>query len=160
MDRDRGIGKGGQVPWHLSADLRRFKRLTLGNPVIMGRKTFASIGRALPGRTNIVITRQRSFQAPDCLVVSSLDRALDLAEQGGACEAFVIGGGEIYAQALPRAGRLYLTRVDTQAGCDVFFPPFDLSEWLEIERSQTPADDKNQYLATFSVLERKSPEEV
>ena len=142
------------MPWHLSADLRRFKRLTLGNPVIMGRKTFASIGRALPGRTNIVITRQRSFQAPDCLVVSSLDRALDLAEQGGACEAFVIGGGEIYAQALPRAGRLYITRVDTVAGCDVFFPSFDPAEWLEVESSETPADEKNQYSSTFVVFER------
>jgi dihydrofolate reductase len=155
MDQEWGIGKGGQVPWHLGADLQRFKRLTLGHPVIMGRKTFASIGRALPGRTNIVITRQRSLEAPDCQVVSSLDRALKLAEQGGACEAFVIGGGEIYAQALPRAGRLYLTRLDTLAGCDVFFPAFDSAEWQEIERSENPADEKNQYASTFCVLERK-----
>jgi dihydrofolate reductase len=154
MDQEGGIGRGGQVPWHLRADLQRFKRLTLGHPVIMGRKTFASIGRALPGRTNIVITRQRSFQAADCQVASSFDRALELAVQTGADEAIVIGGGEIYAQALPKASRLYLTVVDTRADCDVFFPLFDLAEWLEIERIETPTDEKNQYASTFCILER------
>jgi dihydrofolate reductase len=155
MDREGGIGKAGRLPWHLSADMMRFKQLTMGHAILMGRKTYQSIGRALPGRTNIIITRQPNFEAEGCQVVSSLEDALSLASQAGESEVFVTGGGEIFAQALSLADRLYLTQVDTQAGCDVFFPAFDLAEWVEIEHSEIPADERNQFSSTFCELERK-----
>jgi len=154
MDEAGGIGKMGKLPWHLSADLKRFKNLTWGHHLIMGRKTYESIGRVLPGRTNVVITRSVTFQAEGCLVAGSLAAALKMAEERGEQEAFVIGGGQIFAQALPTAQRLHLTRVHARLDCDVFFPPLDEMEWVELERSQHPADDKNEYPATYFLMER------
>ena len=124
MDRNRAIGARGRVPWHLSADLKRFKKLTMGHPIVMGRKTYESIGKPLPGRTNIVITRQTGYDAPGCTVVHRLEDALDRVEG----DVFVIGGGEIYEQALPLAGKAYVTEVDTEAeDADAFFPELDKS---------------------------------
>jgi dihydrofolate reductase len=159
MDEERGIGKDGRVPWHLSADLRRFKSLTMGHHLIVGRKTWESIGRPLPGRVMVIISRNPHYQpgnCPDCLVVSSLSAALDFARQAGDDEAFIGGGGEIYAQALPLADRIYLTTVHTRAGCDVFFPEFDPQAWVEVAREEQGVDEENPYAFTYQQLERQN----
>jgi dihydrofolate reductase len=154
LDEQGGIGKDGRLPWRLRADLRRFKQVTMGHAVIMGRKTQQSIGRALPGRTNIVITRRASFHALDFLVARSLEQALGIAREHEETEAFVIGGGEIYALALPHAERLYLTRLHATVDCDTFFPEVDWSQWRQVQSSQHPADEDNQVPSTFQVWER------
>ena len=155
MDEEGGIGKGGKLPWRLSSDWRLFKRITMGHALIMGRKTFESIGRPLPGRRMVVLTRNPDYLAPDCQVLHSLEDALEYATALGEDQAFIIGGGEIFAQALPLARRIYLTRVHTRAGCDVFFPPFDLADWVEVERQEFPADDRNQYAFSWTILDRR-----
>jgi dihydrofolate reductase len=162
MDQAGGIGKAGgipgqlpgQLPWHLSADLKNFKALTMGHHLIVGRKTYESIGKALPGRTTIIVTRNRSFTAAGCLVAYTLEAALALAERAGESEVFIGGGGEIFAQALPLAQRVYLTRLQARVQCDVFFPPVDWREWQEGEQAFHPADDRNDYAFTFSMLKR------
>lgn len=146
------IGRGGELPWHLSDDLKRFKQLTLGKPIVMGRKTFESIGRALPGRQNIVLTRQSEFVADECDVVSSIDATI--AASGDAGEIVVIGGSEIYKLFLPLAERIYMTRVQIDVDGDVRFPELDDELWQETERENHDADDLNEYEFTTSVLER------
>lgn len=142
LSRERVIGKDGALPWRLSADLKRFKALTLGHPVIMGRKTFESIGRPLPGRTNVVVTRNRSFAAAGCVVAHSVADAIERARQSpGADEAFVIGGEEVFREALPLAQRMFLTEVDGAYAGDAFFPEFDRGEWRERGREPHPAGD-------------------
>lgn len=159
MSRNRVIGRNNALPWHLSEDLRYFKRVTMGKPIIMGRKTWESIGRPLPGRTNIVITRDQNFQAAGVRVVHSLDDALRLAEHisviEGAEEAVVIGGAEIYALALPKAERLYLTQVHADVEGDAWFPEFDQSLWQELAREDFAAEEPNPYPYSFIVLERQ-----
>ena len=145
------IGRGGELPWHLSDDLKRFKQLTLGKPIVMGRKTFESIGRALPGRQNIVLTRQSEFAADECDVVSSIDAAI--AASGDAGEIVVIGGSEIYKLFLPLAERIYMTRVHIDVDGEVRFPELDDELWQESERENHDADDLNEYEFTTSVLE-------
>jgi len=132
LARNRVIGAGDRLPWHLPEDLRRFKRLTMGAPVIMGRKTHDSIGRPLPGRRNIVVTRQADARWDGCEVARSLDDAIALAAD--APEVFVIGGGELYRLALSRADRLYLTLIDADYEGDAFFPEFDPADWRETAR--------------------------
>jgi dihydrofolate reductase len=154
LDEDGGIGKKGGLPWRLSADLKNFKSLTMGHYLILGRKTYESIGRSLPGRRMVVVTRKKDFTAPGCLVAHSLADALSLAEKSGEDEVFIGGGGEIFTQALPLAERIYLTRVHTRASCDVFFPELDGEEWQEIERKEHPADEKNECAFTFYRLDR------
>ena len=156
MDEEGGIGKKGQVPWHLRTDLQRFKQITLGHHLIMGRKTYESIGKPLSGRTNIIISRNKQFEATGCLVVHSFLEALDLAAQSGENEVFVIGGGDIFAQALPAADRLYLTCVQTRAGCDVFFTGFNWNEWVEVKKTEHPVGDRDSFASTFYLLERSS----
>ncbi len=146
------IGRGDELPWHLSDDLKRFKQLTLGKPIVMGRKTFESIGRALPGRQNIVLTRQSELAADDCDVVSSIDAAI--AAAGDAGEIVVIGGSEIYKLFLPLAERVYMTRVHIDVDGDARFPELDDEQWQETERENHDADDLNEYEFTTSVLER------
>lgn len=124
---NQAIGFDNHLLWHISEDLKRFKSLTLGHHVIMGRKTFASVGKPLPGRVNIVISRQEGYRAEGCIVAKSLEEAIDLAKQDS--EIFIIGGGEIYKQALPMASRVYLTRVHASYPGDVFFPELNHSEW-------------------------------
>lgn len=150
---DDGIGKDGRMPWHLPADLKHFKHLTLGKPVIMGRKTLESIGRPLPERRNLVITRDRVFGPPGVETCRSLEEALERAE--GSREVMVIGGGEIYRLALDRADRVYLTRVHVQTDADTFFPKLDANEWQEIARDEYKADEKNPVDYTFLILERR-----
>jgi dihydrofolate reductase len=132
LARNRVVGAGNRLPWHLPEDLKRFKRLTMGAPVIMGRKTHVSIGRPLPGRRNIVVTRQPDATWPGCEVVHSLDDAI--ASAGDAPEVFVIGGAELYAAAFPRADRLHLTLIDADYDGDTFFPAFDPADWRETAR--------------------------
>jgi len=136
--RNGVIGNDNQLPWHLPEDLKYFKKITMGKPIVMGRKTYESIGRPLPGRTNIVITRNTSWQADGVVVVHDLDEAITVA--GQACidsdvnEAMVIGGSEIYRQALEKADRLYVTEVEIDIEGDAHFPDIDLAEWSEIDR--------------------------
>jgi dihydrofolate reductase len=132
MDRNRVIGAGGRLPWHIPEDLKRFRRLTLGHHIVMGRKTWASIRRSLPGRTNIVVTRDRSFAAEGAIVAHSLEAALAVA--AGDEEVFVIGGGELYAQALPLADRLYITEVHGEFVGDTWFPEPPAGAWHEVSR--------------------------
>jgi dihydrofolate reductase len=145
------IGVAGNLPWHLSDDLKRFRALTMGKPIVMGRKTFESIGRALPGRQNIVISTQTDFAADGCDVVSSPEAAIVAAAD--AAEVMIIGGGEIYRLFLPLAKRIYLTRVKVELEGDTVFPPLDESDWLETAREEHSADESNDYdfaILTFS----------
>jgi dihydrofolate reductase len=155
MDRKRGIGSDNQLPWRLSADLKRFRELTMGHHIIVGRKTFASIGKPLPGRQIIVVTRDRSFQADGCFISHSLEEAIRLASARGESEVFVCGGAEIYNQSIALADWLYLTFVDSEVVADTFFPKFDEQEWQERESVFHPADEKNQFPFTFKLMVRK-----
>lgn len=152
MADDGVIGQGNALPWRLPEDLKRFKAMTLGKPVVMGRKTFDSIGKALPGRTNIVITRQRELQLPGCSVVASLDEAVRAA--GAVPEIMVIGGAEIYAQALPLAQRLLLTQVHARVPGDARFPAITPAQWRQLSREDYPADDRHAFAYSFITLER------
>jgi dihydrofolate reductase len=149
------IGRENRLPWRLSADLQRFKRLTMGKPVVMGRKTWESIGKPLPGRSNIVVTRDAGFGAEGCIVVHGIEQALDAA--GDCDEVMVMGGANLYRQMLPRADRLYLTQVRADVEGDTRFPPFDADEWVEVHRESHRADEKNQYDYDFIVLDRRRP---
>ncbi|HLI18185.1 MAG TPA: dihydrofolate reductase [Rhodanobacteraceae bacterium] len=153
LDRHHAIGRGGEMPWHLTDDLKRFKALTLGKPVLMGRKTALAIGRALPGRQNLVLTHADTAPFDGQTVVHSLDEAVAHAN-GGAL--MVIGGGEVYALALPRADRMYLTEVDTiTRDAGTFFPGFDPREWREIAREHHPIDAKHALAFDFVDYERR-----
>lgn len=152
MDRNRLIGSHNRLPWHLPADLQHFKQVTLGKPVIMGRKTFESIGRPLPGRENIIVTRNQDFKAEGCRVAYSIDEALEQASQHE--EAMVIGGAEFYRQLLPQADRLYLTLIEDEFEGDAWFPEWDASQWRELSNEPHEPDEKNPYHYRFRVLER------
>jgi dihydrofolate reductase len=152
MADNNAIGLNHTLPWHLPADLKHFKQITTGKPVLMGRKTFDAIGRPLPERTNIVVTRDTTYEAPGCVATHSIEEALIVA--GDAEEVMVIGGAEFYRQLLPRADRIYLTRVHGVVDGDVFFPEIDDTEWQEVERIDHTADEKNAYDYSFIRLER------
>lgn len=151
------IGVGGALPWHLPDDLAYFKEKTTGHPVIMGRKTFESIGRALLGRLNIIITKNPAFVAEDPAVriVHSLEEALEAAQAVQPSEAFVIGGGEIYKEAISKADRIYLTLVHTEIDGDTFFPDISSLFWREVSRAKHPADARHPYAFDFVVLEKR-----
>ncbi len=146
------IGTQGELPWRLSGDLKRFKAVTMGKPVVMGRLTYESIGRALPGRQNIVITRQIDFEADGCDVVQSIDAAIVVA--GDAVEIMVIGGSQIYQAFLPRADRIYLTRVQAEVEGDAFLPDLGMDEWCELSRERHVADESNDFDVVLTILER------
>lgn len=153
MTRLGVIGKDGQLPWRLSADLRRFKTLTMGHALIMGRKTYVSLGQPLPGRTSVVITRQASLDLPaEVFVVHSLAEALQ--HIGNDDSPYVIGGGEIFALALPMADRLHATWVEAPIEGDTYFPPWNPDEWRLVAEEQHSADAKNQYDYTFATYNR------
>ncbi len=154
IDLDGGIGKDNKIPWHLSADLKMFKRLTMGHHVLMGRRTYDSINKPLPGRINMVLTRDQDWSTPGVIVFASMNGAVKFAETQGESELFVIGGGNIFSQMLNIARRIYLTRVLTNAGCSVFFPKIDPSNWMEIKVGHHPADEKNEHPFIFYILER------
>ena len=157
MDNNRVIGANNVLPWHLPVDLKHFKTITLGKPILMGRKTYESIGRPLPGRDNIVLTRQADFGANGCTVACSMEQAVSHAAKLGAKELMVIGGGQLYEAMLPSADRLYLTLVDTSVAGDAFFPEIDGNEWAESDRQEHAADEKNAYNVTFLTLDRIAP---
>jgi dihydrofolate reductase len=150
LDRCHAIGKGNDLPWRLPDDLKRFKALTLGKPVVMGRKTADSLGRALPGRLNLVLTRSGRVPFENMRAVASFEEACAMAEASGADELCVIGGAEIYALALPLAGCLHLTHVDTQVeDADAFFPAFDATQWRAVRREPHAADNKHALAFEF-----------
>jgi len=153
MDRNGVIGAGGRLPWRLPADLKRFKAITMGKPIVMGRKTHESIGRPLPGRENIVVTRDPDFRAPGCTVVHSVEAALDHCR--GAEEVMIMGGAELYRQLLPRADRIYLTHVQAEVPGDTRFPDWQRGEWKEVSREDHPADGQNEHPYGFVILDRK-----
>jgi len=151
---NRIIGKDNDMPWHLPADLAYFKKTTLGKPVIMGRKTYYSIGRPLPGRLNIVISRDTSLQIDGVEVVQSVEQALTLA--GDVEEIMVIGGGAIYQHCLPKADRLYITHIDASIDGDTQFPAYDLvDDWQAVSEDVFLPDEKNAYKLTFKVYQRR-----
>ena len=154
MAENRVIGRANRLPWRLPADLRRFKSVTMGKPVIMGRKTYESIGTPLPGRSNIVVTRDPDYRAPGCEVVHSLEQALEAG--AGHAEVMVIGGAELYRQALGRAERIYLTLVRAEVEGDALFPDIEPQQWRELERESHRADERNQYDYDFVTLQRVS----
>ena len=159
LDRARAIGKGNALPWHLPDDLKRFKALTLGKPLLMGRKTAESLGRALPGRRNLVLTRSGRAPFGGMDAVASLDAALAVIQGDGAGdrELMVIGGGDVFALALPRATRMHLTHVDTiVADADAFFPAYEASQWRVASSESHPADAKHAFAFEFIDYEKGS----
>lgn len=153
MDRVQAIGRGNALPWSLPDDLRQFKALTLGKPVLMGRRTAESLGRALPGRLNLVLTRRGRVPFEGMQAVDSVEAALAIAAGAGAEALMVIGGGELYAQSLPRAKCLHLTEIDTEIeGADTWFPVFERSDWRELSRTSHPADARHAYPFDFVTL--------
>jgi dihydrofolate reductase len=152
MARNRVIGRNNALPWRLSEDLKRFKATTLGKPILMGRKTFESIGKPLPGRRNIVLTRDPAWRADGVDVVRTVEEALQLTRESP--ELAVIGGAEIYRLTLPYADRVYLTRVEADVPGDTLFPELDVAQWSQAQAGTHPADERNQYPATFLVLDR------
>ena len=156
MDNNRLIGVDRGLPWRLPEDMKHFRRVTMGKTVLMGRVTYESIPprfRPLPGRTNIVLTRQEAYAAPDCILVNSLDEAL--AAAAGQPELMVIGGAKLYEQLLPQAGRLYLTLVDGEFSGDAYFPELDWSQWREVSRQAFERDERHDAAFTILLLERK-----
>lgn len=148
------IGRNNQLPWHLPRDLKRFKRLTMGHHLLIGRKTFEAIGRSLPGRTMVVLTRGDSPLPGNVRRVRSLEEAIEVARLAGDAEAFVAGGEQIYRLALPLVDRIYLTRVHQMVEGDAHFPPLDGGQWTEIEREHYPAEREGEMAVTFLVLDR------
>jgi dihydrofolate reductase len=152
MAENRVIGRQNQLPWQMPADLQHFKKVTMGKPIIMGRKTYQSIGRPLPGRCNIVITHDADFQAPGCVVANSIASALDASAYSD--EIFIIGGALLFEHLLPRIQRIYMTVIHHEIDGDAYFPQMDMSEWLERERSDHLADAQNAYEYSFITYDR------
>ena len=141
------IGRDGDLPWKISADLKRFKSLTMGHHLVMGRKTFESIGRLLPGRTTVIVTRNKAYKFDGALVAHSLEQALDLAAADES--PFLVGGAELYSVGLPQVNRLYLTRVHADVEGDTWLPSLDWSCWQLVEKESFPADEKNEFAFSF-----------
>ena len=154
MGKNNVIGNKNSLPWKLPADMKHFKELTLGKPVIMGRKTFESIGKPLPKRINIIITRDEDYKAEGCVVAHSLDEALKAA--GNAEEVMVIGGAQIYKEFLPKADKMHLTLIDADFEGDAYFPEYNIEEWEEVSYEEHERDKDNQYNYTFIVLKKKN----
>lgn len=155
MDNNQVIGNNNELPWHLPADLQYFKRVTMGHPIVMGRKTFESIGRPLPGRENIIITRNPAYTNENCTVIHSVDELLQYCQKNAEEEYFVIGGAELFQQLLPYADRLYVTKIHEQFVGDTFFPPIDLNDWKLNSREKGQKDDKNPYDYEFLMFTKQ-----
>jgi dihydrofolate reductase len=155
LDERHVIGRGNRLQWRLPADLRRFRCITMGKPLLIGRRTFESIGRPLPGRTNIIITSDLRYRAPGCVVCHSVEQALHAS--GAADEVIVIGGAQLYKQTLPCAQRLYLTIIHACFAGDIYFPAYNLEQWHTIERQDHEADAHNPYAYSFLILDRPAP---
>ncbi len=155
MARNRVIGLDNNIPWYLPADLKYFRKTTTGHSVIMGRNCYASIGKPLPQRTNIIVTRDPFFISTNCIVARSIPEALKEAHHNGETEAFIIGGGQIYEQTTDLWDRLYLTEVELDVHGDVYFPELDMSQWNLVSREDHDRDAKNEYDYSFKIFERK-----
>jgi dihydrofolate reductase len=153
MASNRAIGLNGQMPWHLSADLKRFKQITMGHPIIMGRLTFEAIGRPLPGRINIIVSRNPGYEIENCIVVDSVEAAISHGCQL-ADEVFIIGGATLYEATLPMADTLYITQINQDFEGDTFFPDIDLSDWTEVEREDVVGDTKVGFGYSFLKLQK------
>ena len=153
-DEKNVIGKGNKLPWHLPNDLKYFKNLTWGMPILMGRKTFDSIGKALPGRKSIVITRDKEWKHESVEVVHSIEEAINAAKADGVKEIFVIGGAEIFLSSFNKADRIYMTRIHHQFDGDVYFPELPANDWALTQNKFCHADDKNAYSHTFQVWDK------
>nr|WP_309100649.1 dihydrofolate reductase [Fredinandcohnia onubensis] len=153
MDKNQLIGKDNDLPWRLPADLAYFKRVTMGHPIIMGRKTYDSIGRPLPGRENIIVTRDTSYKAEGCKVIHSIEEIVKMNQQTDQ-ELFVIGGAEIFKEILPHSDRLFITEINEEFEGDTYFPAFNKTEWKVISDEKGIKDEKNLYDYTFLVYER------
>ncbi|MGB0985318.1 MAG: dihydrofolate reductase [Saprospiraceae bacterium] len=150
------IGKGNEIPWYLSSDFKYFKKTTLNHHIVMGRHTYISIGRPLPKRTNVILTRNPFYAVQNCMVVHSIQEALELAYDNGEQEVFIIGGGKVYEKAMPFLDKVYLTVVHTEVEGDTFFPKLTPTEWKEISSSERQkADEKNDFDYTFKIFEKK-----
>lgn len=154
-DENNVIGKNNQLPWHLPSDMKYFKNQTWGMTVIMGRKSLESLGKPLKGRKNIVVTRNKQWSCEGVEVAHSIDEALELAKQTGVNELFIIGGAEIFKEAMPIANRIYLTRIHHQFDGDVYFPEISTEEWNLVQNRFCHEDEKNPYAHSFQVWERK-----
>jgi dihydrofolate reductase len=159
VDENWGIGLDNQIPWHLSSDLKRFKKTTMGHHMIMGRKTYESIGKPLSGRITIILTRDKEFipdvcDSPDCFVMSSVDDAISFINASGDDEVFIIGGGDIYEQCLHIADRIYLTQVHVSANVDTFFPKLNAGDWNISFSEYYTKSDNDQYPYTYKLLEK------
>lgn len=154
LAKNRAIGMKGKLPWRLADDLKHFKELTVGKPVIMGRGTYEAIGRLLPNRTNIIMTNRPDFRVNGAIIAHSVDEALDRAAETEASEVMIIGGQQIYQTFLPKADRLYLTEIYTTVDGDAFFPEFDTADWKEVDRQEHPANDRNEHAFSFVTLQR------
>ena len=154
LDEAGGIGKDGGLPWHLSDDLKNFKRLTMGHHILMGRKTYATVAGKLKGRKLIVLTRDEAYEAEDARVAHALDEGIRMAQAAGEDELFIIGGAQVFKQALPLAQGFYLTRLHSTVASDIFFPEFSEKDWRELESRSYDAGEKNDYAYTISELER------
>ncbi len=157
VGKDGVIGREGKLPWSLPADLKRFRTITWGKPIIMGRKTHESLGRVLPGRTNIILTRREDYRAADCLVAHIPDEALALARSQGADEAVVIGGSEVFEAFIPRCEKIHLTRVEEDFEGDTFFPVtmLDSGEWEIVHEELCPADARNPFTSRYQIYQRR-----
>jgi dihydrofolate reductase len=150
------IGKDNDMPWHLPADLQYFKQKTMGHHIILGRQNFLAIGRPLPGRTNIILTRNRAFACSNCIVAHSIEEALTIAHKNGEEEVFIIGGGKIYEQTKSYWERLYLTEINLKTDGDVFFPEMNWENWQLVREDKYLKDEKNHYDYSFKIFERKA----
>jgi dihydrofolate reductase len=155
MGKNRVIGANNAIPWHLPNELKLFKTLTMGHHIVMGRKTYESISRLLPGRTTVIVTRQRDYAVPGAIVTHSIEEALEAC--GGDNEIFVIGGADLFRDTLPIADRIYLTIVDAEPAGDTFMPEFDMAEWREVSAQSFATDEKHAHAYRAIVLERHAP---
>jgi dihydrofolate reductase len=156
VDEKGGIGKKNQLPWHLRSDFQRFKSITMGHHLVMGRKTYETIGIPLPGRTMIIITKNQSYLPKGCIVVNSIEEAIRVADRNNEKEVFIIGGGEVYKQSIDIANKIYLTAVHADTDADVFFPKIDNSSWKMIWSEEIAQDKKDEYQSDYKIFVRKS----
>jgi len=155
MSQNRVIGKDNKIPWHLPADLKYFKKTTLNHHIILGRKCYESIGRPLPKRTNIIVTRNKKYKAENCIVVGSIEEALEYSRNQKQAEVFIAGGGQIYEQSMKLWDKLYLTEVSTEIKGDVYFPKISDEQWIMISEKPHLGNEINPYNYTFKIYERK-----
>lgn len=155
MSRNRVIGKDNKIPWHLPADLKYFKKTTLNHHIILGRKCYESIGRPLPKRTNIIVTRNKKYEAEGCIIVGSIEEALEFSRNQAQAEVFIVGGGQIYKQSMELWDKLYLTEVAIEAEGDIYFPEVIDEQWFVVSEELYVSDKKNPYDYIFKVYKRK-----